>query len=115
MVMNWDLFTATLSIGLVTALISLNRTLTPLEAWLLVASRIVAAGVLAWLMPERVTGPVLVALALWETARVTAALVAYMIQWRGARREADRWLQRHRQAETQRATSPKGQRAPSGP
>ena len=102
--MNWELFSAALSIGLVAALISLNRTLTPLEAWALVASRVAAAAVLALLMPEQFTGPVIAALGVWEGARAAALFVAFIIYRGRVRREADRWLVRYRQAETLRET-----------
>lgn len=102
--MNWELFSAALSIGLVAALVSMNRSLSPLEAWALVASRVAAAAVLALLMPEEFTGACVAALGVWEGARATALLIAFVIYRGRVRREAEAWLARYRQAATQRET-----------
>jgi hypothetical protein len=103
--MNWNLFWAVLGLGLATALLNLRREIAPQEAWLLVLSRAVAAGLLAWLLPEQFNGITVAALVVWETATAVAGVAYYLTRRVVTWREGRRWLHLWRQAETNRCAS----------
>jgi hypothetical protein len=103
--MNWNLFWAVLGLGLAAALLNLRRELTPPEAWLLVTSRIVAGGLLAWLLPEQFNGIAVAALVVSETATAVAGMALYLTRRILTWREGRRWQRLWQQAETSRCAS----------